>query len=74
VKTQSDPLETLTPPTPSSSYAEIAGSNRLELIKSHAHGDVGCLDHLGELFKADLAVAVKISFHNGLINNLMIIR
>lgn len=40
------------------------------LTQCHAHGNVGVLNHLFKLFEADLSVAVKIGFHDGLVDNL----
>jgi hypothetical protein len=45
----------------------------LELIKGHAHGHVGMLNHLHELFEANLAVAVQVGLHDGLVDNLPMI-
>ena len=39
--------------------------------KRHAHRDVRVLDHLGEFLEADLAVAVEVGFHDGLVDNLL---
>ena len=44
---------------------------RLKSIQSHAVAHVGVLDHLFEFVEADLAVAVKVSFHDGLVDNLL---
>ena len=42
-----------------------------ELTQSHAHADIRVLHHFGELLKADLAVLVEISLHDGLVDNLL---
>lgn len=39
--------------------------------KGHAHRHISVFDHLGEFFEADLAVAVEVSLHDGLVNNLL---
>jgi hypothetical protein len=44
--------------------------NRLKLVQGHAHGNICVLNHLHELFKADLAVPVLIGLHDGLVDNL----
>jgi hypothetical protein len=44
--------------------------NHLELVQGHAHGNVCVLDHLHELFEADLAVPVLIGLHDGFVDNL----
>ena len=40
--------------------------------QSHAHRHICVLDHLCELLEADLAVVVKIRFHDGLVHDLVI--
>ena len=42
----------------------------LKLVQGHAHGYVCVLDHLGELLEADLAVAVQVRLHDGLVDDL----
>jgi hypothetical protein len=37
----------------------------------HTHGDVGALDHLGELLEADAAVLVHVGLHDGLVDDLL---
>jgi hypothetical protein len=41
-----------------------------ELIQRHANRHVRALHHLGKLLKADLAVAVQIRLHDGLVDDL----
>lgn len=57
-----------------SSYQECCciceEKQRLELIQGHAHRDIRVLDHLGKLLEADLAVAVQVGLHDGLVDNL----
>ena len=43
---------------------------RSELVQGHAYRNVRVLDHLFELIEADLAVAVLIGLHDGLVDNL----
>lgn len=38
--------------------------------ESHAHGDIGVFHHLGEFLEADLAIAVKVGLHDGLVDDL----
>ncbi|KAB8437451.1 hypothetical protein FH972_025129 [Carpinus fangiana] len=42
-----------------------------ELIERQAHANVGVLDHALELLKVNLAVAVAVSLHDGLVDNLL---
>ena len=44
--------------------------NGLKLVQGHAHGYVGVLHHLGELLEADLAIAVQVGLHDGLVHDL----
>lgn len=47
------------------------GTRELEGIQSHhAHGNIGVLDHLAKLLKADFAVKIFIGFHHRFVNNL----
>lgn len=46
---------------------------RLELIQGHAHGNICVLDHLHKFLETDLAVAILVGFHNGLVDNLTIV-
>lgn len=49
-----------------------AGKRRqLELVQSHAHGHIRVLHHLCKLLEADLAVAVQIGLHDGLVDDLL---
>lgn len=45
----------------------------LELVQSHAHCHICVLDHLHELFEADLTIVVEVCFHDGLVDNLEVI-
>ena len=53
-------------PTQSSLWESLV----LKLVQGHAHGYICVLDHLGELLEADLAIAVQVRLHDGLVHDL----